>query len=153
MTGRPARCDVCGDVVDSLHPWDVRTCACGRLTVSGGPKHRRVLWRAEPGAGWTDLAGEPEDGADEEAHDDEADHDEAGDHEPDDTADDGAVSAPAGSSSAGAGSSWLTPSGGDGPLDLAPVDGLPLQEQLDDPVERGPVLGQQPRRPLLRLSQ
>ena len=58
MTGRPARCDVCGDVVDSLHPWDVRTCACGRLTVSGGPKHRQVQWRAEPGTGWTDLADE-----------------------------------------------------------------------------------------------
>jgi NAD(P)H-dependent FMN reductase len=26
--------------------------------VSGGPKHRQVQWRAEPGTGWTDLADE-----------------------------------------------------------------------------------------------
>lgn len=44
--------------MDSLHPWDVQTCSCGRLTLSGGPKHRRVQWRAEPGAGWTDLCDE-----------------------------------------------------------------------------------------------
>jgi hypothetical protein len=44
--------------VDSRHPWDVQTCSCGRLTLSGGPKHRRVQWRAEPGTGWTDLGDE-----------------------------------------------------------------------------------------------
>ena len=71
MTASRARCDVCGDIVGSSHPWDVRTCSCGRLTVSGGPKHRRVQWSAEPGAGWTDLGDEPEDEPNDELANDE----------------------------------------------------------------------------------
>lgn len=149
MTGRPARCDVCGDVVDSLHPWDVRTCACGRLTVGGGPKHRQVQWRAEPGAGWTDLADEPEDGPDEPedgpgdegAGDGGAGDTGAADHEPADT-----------SSSAGADSSRLRSGRGHRRFDLAPVDRLPLEEQPHDPVEGGSVLGKQPGRPLLGFA-
>ena len=126
---RPARCDVCGDVVESRHPWDVQTCSCGRLTLSGGPKHRRVHWRAEPGAGWTDLdeSSAGDDGADEDSE--------------------------ASSASASGGASWLRPRGGDGGFDVTAVDGLPGQQQLDDAVERGAVLGQELCRPLLGLAE
>lgn len=129
---RPARCDVCGDVVETGHPWDVQTCSCGRLTLSGGPRHRQVRWRAEPGTGWTDL--------------DEALADEA-------SADDDSDESPAERSSAGAGSGRLTPRLGHGALDDAPVDGLPLEEQPDHAIEGDPVVAQQSRRPLLGFTQ
>ena len=58
--GRPhrARCDVCGGVIESHHDWDVVTCPCGRLCLSGGPRQRRVSWQADPGSSWTDLSDE-----------------------------------------------------------------------------------------------
>lgn len=132
-TRRPARCDVCGDVIESRHPWDVQTCSCGRLTLSGGPKHRRVQWRAEPGTGWTDLEEEP--GTGDDGHD-------CADGESD-----------ASRASAGGGPSWLSPGGADCCLDVTAVDGLPLEQELDDAVEGGSMLGQVLRRPLLGLAQ
>ncbi len=126
---RPARCDVCGDVIESRHPWDVQTCSCGRLTLSGGPKHRQVHWRAEPGTGWTDLT-------ESSADDDSADEDGG-----------------ANRASAGGGPSWLRPRGADGRLDVAAVDGLMLQQELDDAVERGPMVGQKLCSPLLGFAQ
>jgi ribosomal protein S18 acetylase RimI-like enzyme len=51
-----ARCNVCGVIVHSDHPWHVSTCDCGLLSLSGGPELRRVSWRADPGASWTDLS-------------------------------------------------------------------------------------------------
>ena len=53
-----ARCNVCGVTVQSDHPWHVSTCDCGRLSVSGGPELRRVNWKADPGASWSDLSDE-----------------------------------------------------------------------------------------------
>jgi hypothetical protein len=150
VTGRPARCDVCGDVVDSLHPWDVQTCSCGRLMLSGGAKHRQVHWSAEPGTGWTDLDQGVEDGVGVDLeHEHERERDES-DAEPDAEPD---TSPPDERSSAGAGPSWLAPRRGDGRLDRAPVDRLPLEEQLDHPIERRTMRSQQPRRPLLGLPQ
>ena len=58
-----ARCNVCGVTVQSDHPWHVSTCDCGRLSLSGGPELRRVSWRADPGASWSDLSDEEPDGA------------------------------------------------------------------------------------------
>lgn len=55
-----ARCNSCGDVLESLHAWHTVACSCGGLTLAGGPDLRRVHWRAEPGASWTDLSEEPE---------------------------------------------------------------------------------------------
>ena len=73
-----ARCDVCGVILQSDHAWHVSTCECGRLSLSGGPDLRRVSWRADPGASWTDLSDEA--GSD-EAGSDEAGSDEAGSDE------------------------------------------------------------------------
>lgn len=53
-----ARCNVCGGVVESRHEWDVVSCLCGRLCLSGGRRWRRVNWQADPGASWTDLSDE-----------------------------------------------------------------------------------------------
>lgn len=61
-----ARCNVCGGVVESRHEWEVVSCLCGRLCLSGGRRWRRVNWLADAGASWTDLsdeAEEPEEGA------------------------------------------------------------------------------------------
>jgi hypothetical protein len=147
---RPARCDVCGDVVATRHPWDVQACSCGRLTLSGGPKHRQVRWRAEPGTGWTDL----DEALDSEAVTDD-DNPEASDH--DDAEPEGAHpdegAPPEEHESAGAGSGRLTPRLGHGGLDRAPVDRLPLEEQPDHAIEGGPVVAQQSRRPLLGFTQ
>lgn len=55
-----ARCNVCGDVLESRHAWEDVSCSCGRLALSGGPDLRRVHWRADPGASWTDLSEEDE---------------------------------------------------------------------------------------------
>jgi len=51
-----ARCEVCGGVIESTHPFETVTCSCGRLSLSGGPELRRVSWVAEAGAAWTDLS-------------------------------------------------------------------------------------------------
>ena len=51
-----ARCEVCGQVLESTHAFETVTCSCGRLSLSGGPELRRVSWVAEPGAAWTDLS-------------------------------------------------------------------------------------------------
>jgi hypothetical protein len=53
---RPAvavRCESCGSVVSTTHPWDTVTCACGRLTVSGRPWQPTIAWLAAPGSGWS----------------------------------------------------------------------------------------------------
>ncbi|HEV2369459.1 MAG TPA: hypothetical protein VGR90_06265 [Acidimicrobiales bacterium] len=69
-----ARCEVCGDVLESRHAFEVATCSCGRLSLSGGPELRRVRWSADPGAAWTDLSREDEADADDEF---ESDHEAA----------------------------------------------------------------------------
>src|SRR4051794_10422391 len=64
MTGGPgpkmrrhmARCDRCGATVESKHPWDVVTCECGSLTISGGTVRPHVSWTASAGGGWSDLS-------------------------------------------------------------------------------------------------
>ena len=56
-----ARCNVCGTTVQSDHPWHVSTCDCGRLSLTGGPELRRVSWRADPGASWSDLSDDSDD--------------------------------------------------------------------------------------------
>lgn len=58
-----ARCNVCGATVQSDHPWHVSTCDCGRLSLSGGPELRRVSWRADAGASWSDLSDEMDKGS------------------------------------------------------------------------------------------
>ncbi|HLN15644.1 MAG TPA: hypothetical protein VK277_02715 [Acidimicrobiales bacterium] len=57
MKGRRhrARCEACGAVVESTHLFESTTCACGRLSLSGGPARPRLSWRASPGAAWTYL--------------------------------------------------------------------------------------------------
>lgn len=60
-TGRRRfRCDACGEVLEPGSHWTTRTCSCGRLTLSGGPRRPRVSWRASPGTGWSELDPAPE---------------------------------------------------------------------------------------------
>ncbi|MHB1445441.1 MAG: DUF7695 domain-containing protein [Acidimicrobiales bacterium] len=51
------RCDACGGVIESAHPWDTSGCACGRLSIGGGPRRPWLRWSATAGSGWTDLGG------------------------------------------------------------------------------------------------
>ncbi len=53
-----AQCSVCGDIIESVHPWDSVSCSCGRLSLHGGPQRPQVFWKAEPGSSWTDLSDE-----------------------------------------------------------------------------------------------
>ena len=40
-----AKCDECGDEIDSKHRHDFRTCKCGNLCVDGGKDYRKRLFR------------------------------------------------------------------------------------------------------------
>src|SRR5438874_1240538 len=55
MRRNVARCNACGSVVESTHPWDVATCSCGALTVSGGTARPHRAWNVSSGAGWSEL--------------------------------------------------------------------------------------------------
>ncbi len=39
-----ARCKLCGDVKESTHVHDLRTCSCGSLSVDGGLAYVRRLF-------------------------------------------------------------------------------------------------------------
>lgn len=53
ITRNAARCDTCGDVIESKYRHDFHTCQCGNLSVDGGLDYtKRAL---TPGAEWTDL--------------------------------------------------------------------------------------------------
>jgi hypothetical protein len=44
MSRNRAECLLCGDIIESTYRHDFVTCACGNLSVDGGPDyHRRVL--------------------------------------------------------------------------------------------------------------
>jgi hypothetical protein len=59
-----ARCDRCGTTIESMHPWDVVSCECGSLEISGGIFRPHVSWMASAGGGWSDLSEYQGDGAD-----------------------------------------------------------------------------------------
>ncbi|HXQ63178.1 MAG TPA: hypothetical protein VN796_12650 [Acidimicrobiales bacterium] len=50
------RCETCSDVLALRHAWDVATCGCGALTVSGRPTKPAVHWVSRPGGGFTELS-------------------------------------------------------------------------------------------------
>jgi len=54
---RPAyvRCESCLDVLSLGHAWDVRSCSCGALLLSGRPTRPTVHWLSRPGGGWTET--------------------------------------------------------------------------------------------------
>ncbi len=57
------RCARCLGVVATSHAWEVVTCACGAVTVSGLPWRLRVDWSASSPGGWSyveDADPEPE---------------------------------------------------------------------------------------------
>lgn len=53
LTRNAARCDGCGDTIESRHRHDFRTCSCGSLSVDGGLDYQRVLFMPE--VPFTDL--------------------------------------------------------------------------------------------------
>lgn len=49
-----ARCDRCGDVIESIHRHDFKTCSCGNVSVDGGHDYLRRCCTS-PGE-YTDLS-------------------------------------------------------------------------------------------------
>jgi hypothetical protein len=49
------RCESCLDVLTLRHAWDVATCSCGALMMSGRPNKPVVHWLSRPGGGWTEV--------------------------------------------------------------------------------------------------
>lgn len=49
-----ARCDRCGDEIESVHRHDFKWCSCGALAVDGGLAYTRRLFT--PGIPWTELS-------------------------------------------------------------------------------------------------
>lgn len=49
------RCEGCLDVLTLRHAWDVRSCSCGALLLSGRPHRPSVHWLSRPGGGWTET--------------------------------------------------------------------------------------------------
>ena len=49
-----ARCNYCGDVIESAYRHDFNTCSCGRVSVDGGHDYLRRCY-ASP-ADYTDLS-------------------------------------------------------------------------------------------------
>jgi len=60
---RRLRCETCLDVLTLRHAWDVATCSCGALMVSGRPTRPTVHWLCGPGGGWTELCPTAADGS------------------------------------------------------------------------------------------
>lgn len=50
-----ARCNGCGDVIESTHVHDYKHCKCGAVFVDGGTKYLRRGWNPES-TGYTDLS-------------------------------------------------------------------------------------------------
>ena len=43
------KCKICGDVIESVHTHDYKTCSCGAVSVDGGKDY---LKRSFPGGNW-----------------------------------------------------------------------------------------------------
>jgi hypothetical protein len=63
--GRPRRlrCEACLDELSLRHYFDLMTCSCGALTVTGRPARPTVHWLSRPGGGWSELDDDIESGA------------------------------------------------------------------------------------------
>lgn len=44
LTRNAARCNICGDTIESRHRHDFRRCSCGNVFVDGGLDYRRCGW-------------------------------------------------------------------------------------------------------------
>lgn len=53
ITVNRARCDECGDILESRDVHDFQVCSCGNLFVDGGTHYLRRGWRSE---NWTELS-------------------------------------------------------------------------------------------------
>lgn len=53
LTRNSARCDECGEEVESRHRHDFVTCSCENLSVDGGLDYRRRSFRTW---NWTDTS-------------------------------------------------------------------------------------------------
>ena len=53
LTRNAARCDGCGDEIESFHRHDFRWCSCGSLAVDGGLVYAKRCYSDE--VPWTDL--------------------------------------------------------------------------------------------------
>lgn len=54
LTRNAARCNACGDTIESTHRHDCRSCKCGAIFVDGGLAYMRRGWSGE--AGFTELS-------------------------------------------------------------------------------------------------
>lgn len=39
-----AQCRLCGDIIESTHRHDIKSCSCGEITVDGGKDYIRRGW-------------------------------------------------------------------------------------------------------------
>jgi hypothetical protein len=53
LTVNKAQCHSCGDIIESKHVHDFRSCSCGSLSVDGGLDYARRCFTDREG--WTDL--------------------------------------------------------------------------------------------------
>jgi hypothetical protein len=62
------RCESCLCVIALRHAWDVASCGCGALLLSGRPWRPTIHWLSGPGGGWSQVDDEipPETGDDQE---------------------------------------------------------------------------------------
>ena len=56
-----AQCLLCGEIIQSTHRHDFRSCTCGNLFVDGGRAYLRRGWTQE--GSWKELSEVTEDGA------------------------------------------------------------------------------------------
>lgn len=63
-------CNRCGSIIESTHPWEAVTCACGDVTVSGGRQRPHRGLRANPGSGWSLIEDEGEEDGEQDDEDD-----------------------------------------------------------------------------------
>lgn len=54
LTKNRARCDSCGETIESLHRHDFRPCSCGAIAVDGGLAYARRVF--DPGKTFTELS-------------------------------------------------------------------------------------------------
>ena len=47
-----ARCKICGDIIESVHVHDYKTCKCGKIAVDGGKEYLKRMFPSFPYQDW-----------------------------------------------------------------------------------------------------
>lgn len=52
LTRNAAKCLKCGEIVESKHRHDFRSCSCGGVTVDGGLAYSKRMWHGGNASDW-----------------------------------------------------------------------------------------------------